>query len=115
MLYMSPRSAAIVIPSRWQSESVRGILASQCAMSASAPRPTNDRWRDAEGTHLSLFRQVEQVTQSTKSGALHPGTLTALRFVLIHHQPSTRTGCCLACRRRSWRHLWRRRRFPCVV
>jgi hypothetical protein len=45
----------------------------------------------------------------------HPGTLAALRFVLILHQPPTRTGCCPACRRHSWRHLWRRRRFPCVV
>jgi hypothetical protein len=45
----------------------------------------------------------------------HPGTLAALRFVLIHHQPPTRTGSCPACRRHSWRHLWRRRRFPCVV
>jgi hypothetical protein len=26
----------------------------------------------------------------------HPGTLAALRFVLIHHQPPTRTGCCPA-------------------
>jgi hypothetical protein len=49
-----------------------------------------------------------------RAGA-HPGTLSALRFVLIHHQPPTRTGCCPACRRRSWRHLWRRRRFPCVI
>ncbi|MGH3997466.1 MAG: hypothetical protein ACRDTJ_08390, partial [Pseudonocardiaceae bacterium] len=44
----------------------------------------------------------------------HPRLLAALRFVLIHHQP-TSTGRCRACRRVSWRGLWRRRRFPCVV
>ncbi len=45
----------------------------------------------------------------------HPGTLAALRFVLIHHQPPTRTGRCPACRRFTWHRLWRRRRFPCVI
>lgn len=40
--------------------------------------------------------------------------LAALRFVLVHHEP-TRAGRCRACRRASWRGLWRRRRFPCVV
>jgi hypothetical protein len=54
------------------------------------------------------------LTQLERAGQ-HPGTLAALRFVLIHHQPPTRTGRCPACRRRGWRHLWRRRRFPCVV
>jgi hypothetical protein len=54
------------------------------------------------------------LTQLERAGQ-HPGTLAALRFVLIHHQPPTRTGRCPACRRQGWRHLWRRRRFPCVV
>ncbi|MGH3934903.1 MAG: hypothetical protein ACRDS1_08015 [Pseudonocardiaceae bacterium] len=44
----------------------------------------------------------------------HPSLLAALRFVLIHHEP-TSAGRCRACRRVSWRGLWRRRRFPCVV
>jgi hypothetical protein len=44
----------------------------------------------------------------------HPGLLAAVRFVLVHHEP-TRLGRCRACRRVSWRGLWRRRRFPCVV
>ncbi len=43
----------------------------------------------------------------------HPRLLAALRFVLIHHEP-TPSGRCRACRRVSWRGLWRRRRFPCV-
>lgn len=54
------------------------------------------------------------LTQLERAGQ-HPGTLAALRFVLIHHQPPTRTGHCSACRRRTWRQVWRRRRFPCVV
>ena len=40
--------------------------------------------------------------------------VAALRFVLTHHQP-TPAGRCRACRRMSWRGLWRRRRFPCLV
>lgn len=44
----------------------------------------------------------------------HPRLLAAVRFVLVHHEPST-AGRCRACRRVSWRGLWRRRRFPCVV
>lgn len=44
-----------------------------------------------------------------------PGALAALRFVLTHHQPPTRTGHCPTCRRSSWRHPWRRRPFPCLV
>ena len=43
-----------------------------------------------------------------------PRLRAALRFVLIHHEPSA-AGRCRACRRMSWRGLWRRRRFPCVV
>ncbi|MGH3511424.1 MAG: hypothetical protein ACRDRB_04020 [Pseudonocardiaceae bacterium] len=45
----------------------------------------------------------------------HPGTLAALRFVLISHQPPTRTGRCPTCPRLSWHQLWRRRPFPCPV
>ncbi len=43
-----------------------------------------------------------------------PRLLAALRFVLVHHEP-TAAGRCRACRRVSWRGLWRRRRFPCVI
>jgi hypothetical protein len=44
----------------------------------------------------------------------HSRLLSALRFVLVHHQP-TPSGRCRACRRVGWRGLWRRRRFPCLV
>ncbi|MGH3984797.1 MAG: hypothetical protein ACRDST_19460 [Pseudonocardiaceae bacterium] len=44
-----------------------------------------------------------------------PGALGVLRAVLLDHQPPTRTGRCRACRRFSWRRLWRRRTFPCGV
>jgi hypothetical protein len=45
----------------------------------------------------------------------HPGAIAALRFVLIHHQPPSPTGRCRSCRRFTWRRLWRRRSFPCMV
>jgi hypothetical protein len=68
--------------------------------------------------HPDAHKMVSSVwttlTALEKTGQ-HPGILAALRFVLIHHQPPSRTGRCPACRRHSWRHLWRRRRFPCVV
>lgn len=57
---------------------------------------------------------MDQLTELEQAGQ-HPGTLAALRFVLIHHQPSTCTGFCPTCRRHSWRQRWRRRRFSCVV
>lgn len=44
-----------------------------------------------------------------------PGALGALRAVLLDHQPPTRAGRCRACRRFSWRLLWRRCPFPCGV
>jgi hypothetical protein len=44
----------------------------------------------------------------------HPRLLAAVRFVLVHHEP-TAAGRCRACRRGSWRSLRRRRRFPCLV
>ncbi|MGH3695625.1 MAG: hypothetical protein ACRDRX_16830 [Pseudonocardiaceae bacterium] len=43
----------------------------------------------------------------------HPRLLAAVRYVLLHHEPST-AGRCRAWRRVSWRGLWRRRRFPCL-
>ncbi len=67
--------------------------------------PTRKRWSARYGPRSPRWSGPGQ----------HPGTLAALRFVLIHHQPPTRNGCCPTCRRQSWRHLWRRRRFPCVI
>lgn len=45
----------------------------------------------------------------------HPGAIAALRFVLIHHQPPSATGRCRTCSRFTWRRLWRRQSFPCMV
>jgi hypothetical protein len=45
----------------------------------------------------------------------HTGAVAALRFVLIHHQPPSPAGRCRTCRRFTWRRLWCRRPFPCVV
>ncbi|MGH3899179.1 MAG: hypothetical protein ACRDTA_13250 [Pseudonocardiaceae bacterium] len=66
---------------------------------------------DAREVICSVWTALTALEQAGQ----HPGALAALRFVLIHHQPPTRTGHCPTCRRRSWRQLWRRRPFPCVV
>lgn len=58
--------------------------------------------------HLSLIRLgyrregVRRVLTAWDVGAL------------THHRP-TSGGRCRTCRRFSWRHLWRRRGFPCMV
>ncbi|MPZ67557.1 MAG: hypothetical protein GEU83_19365 [Pseudonocardiaceae bacterium] len=50
----------------------------------------------------------------TLGGEWDLGLVAALRFVLVHHQPDGQ-GRCGACRRKTARHLWRRRSWPCVV
>jgi hypothetical protein len=66
---------------------------------------------DAREVVSSVWTTLTELEQAGQ----HPGTLAALRFVLIHHQPPTPTGYCPTCRRHSWRQRWRRRRFPCVI
>lgn len=39
-------------------------------MTVPASPPTDDRWCDIEGTHISLFCQVEQVAETTHRGML---------------------------------------------
>ncbi|MGH3767015.1 MAG: hypothetical protein ACRDS0_06855 [Pseudonocardiaceae bacterium] len=39
-------------------------------MPAPASQPTNDRWCDIEGNHISLFCRVEQVASSPEPGCL---------------------------------------------
>ena len=39
-------------------------------MATETPRPVQDRWCDAEGTHISLFCWVEQVVEDPADGAL---------------------------------------------
>ncbi len=39
-------------------------------MPAHTPRPIPDRWRDAEGAHISLFCWIEQVADHPDSGTL---------------------------------------------
>ncbi len=62
-----------------------------------------------------LVRSVWDTLAELEQAGHHRGLINALRFVLVHHQPMTRTGRCRACRRLTWRHLWRSRAFPCVV
>jgi hypothetical protein len=40
--------------------------------------------------------------------------IAALRMLLLQHQPP-RYGRCRACPRTTWRTLWRRPRWPCLV
>lgn len=62
----------------------------------------------------SLVDSVWDTLAELERAGHHPRLLGALRFVLIHHEPTGR-GRCRACCRVRWRGLWRRRRFPCVV
>jgi hypothetical protein len=62
-----------------------------------------------------VVRSVWDTLADLERDGHHPGALAALRAVLIAHQPSTRAGRCRACRRFSWRRLWCRQTFPCLV
>jgi len=63
---------------------------------------------------LAVVESVWDTLAAFEAAGHHPRLVAALRFVLIHHEP-TAAGRCRACRRGNWRSLWRRRRFPCVV
>jgi hypothetical protein len=63
----------------------------------------------------TVVRTVWTTVDDLEREGHDPGVLAALRAVLIDHQPVPRTGRCRACPRLSWRRLWRRRRFPCLV
>lgn len=39
-------------------------------MRTQAPRSAHHRWRDVDGTHISLFRWVEQVIEDSDPGVL---------------------------------------------
>jgi hypothetical protein len=97
----------------------RGIEAA-----ATTPMPTADATLHLSARTLSWLAQRPQarlVVDSVwdtltklEAAGHHPRLLAAVRFVLAHHEP-TAAGRCRACRRVSWRGLWRRRRFPCLV
>ncbi|MGH8571884.1 MAG: hypothetical protein ACREX8_04820 [Gammaproteobacteria bacterium] len=61
-----------------------------------------------------MVRSVWDTLTELETAGHHPRLIAGLRFVLVHHAP-TRALRCRTCRRRGWRSLWRRRRFPCVV
>ena len=77
--------------------------------------PTRTVARLADQPHARrVVRSVwDKITELERAGH-HPDTLATLRNVLTSHQPSP-TGRCRTCRRRTWRHLWRRPTFPCMV
>jgi hypothetical protein len=59
----------------------------------------------------TLVRSVwSQLTEWERAPGQDPGVIAALRFILIDHQPLTRTGRCRTCPRFSWQRWWRRRR-----
>ena len=62
-----------------------------------------------------LVRSVWDELAKLERAGQHPDTIAALRVVLLHHQPPTGTGRCRTCRRFTWRHLWCRPPFPCIV
>ncbi|MGH3784103.1 MAG: hypothetical protein ACRDRO_26665 [Pseudonocardiaceae bacterium] len=91
---------------------------------ATTPMPTADATLHLSARTLSWLAQRPQarlvvdsvwdtLTELEAAGH-HRRLLAAVRFVLAHHEP-TAAGRCRACRRVSWRGLWRRRRFPCLV
>ncbi|MGH3810362.1 MAG: hypothetical protein ACRDRU_27825 [Pseudonocardiaceae bacterium] len=63
--------------------------------------------------HAAVRSVWDKLTELEQAGH-HPDPIAALRSVLAAHQ-STRAGRCRTCRRGTWRHLWRRRPFPCIV
>ena len=91
---------------------------------ATVPRPRVDAtlclstrtlaWLVPRPLDLTVVESVWNTLAELEAAGHCPRLVTAVRFVLIHHEP-TRAGRCRACRRASWRRLWRRRRFPCVV
>jgi hypothetical protein len=71
-------------------------------------------WLAERPVALAVIESVWDTLAELEAAGHPPRLLAALRFVLIHHAP-TRAGHCRACRRMSWRKLWRRRQFPCLV
>jgi hypothetical protein len=71
-------------------------------------------WLAERPVALAVVESVWETLAELEATGHHSRLVAALRFVLAHHGP-TRAGRCCACRRVSWRGLWRRRRFPCVV
>ncbi len=71
-------------------------------------------WLAPHPLALTVVTSVCDTLTELETAGHHPRLIAGLRFVLVHHAP-TRALCCRACRRKGWRSLWRRRRFPCVV
>jgi hypothetical protein len=72
--------------------------------------------RPTPAARLLVDRVWTTLTERLRSGRhSNPRALDALITQLLEHQPSPRTGRCLACPHYSWRHRWQRPRFPCMV
>jgi hypothetical protein len=88
------------------------------------PMPTGDAtlhlstrtvtWLANQPHARRLVRSVWDTLTELERAGQHPEAIAALRRVLTYHQP-TPAGRCRTCPRFTWRHLWRRRAFPCMV
>jgi hypothetical protein len=91
---------------------------------STTPMPTGDAtpqllpqtvtWLAKHAHARRVIRSVWDKLTELEHAGHHPDTITALRSVLTHHQP-TPAGRCPTCRRLPWHHLWRRQPFPCMV
>jgi hypothetical protein len=72
-------------------------------------------WLGDRAAASAPVRAVWTTLDELEHAGDHPGVVDALRAVLLDHQPVPGSGRCSACRRLSWRRLWRRRPFPCRV
>ena len=95
----------------WDSASTRPIARVDATLCLSARTLA---WLVPRPLDLAVVESVWETLAELEATGHSPRLVAALRFVLIHHEP-TRVGRCRACRRGTWRSLWRRRRFPCVV
>jgi hypothetical protein len=91
---------------------------------AATPMPTVDTtlhlsartvsWLDRRPQARLVVDSVWDTLTELEAAGHDQRLLAAVRFVLVHHEP-TAAGRCRTCRRGSWRSLWCRRRFPCMV
>jgi hypothetical protein len=75
---------------------------------------TTVRWLDGLPRHGNPVGAVWNRLAELEDAGQDHRLITALRTVLVRHQPP-RYGRCPACPRATWRKLWRHPPWPCVV
>jgi hypothetical protein len=85
---------------------------------------TTVRWLDGLPRHGNPVGAVWNRLAELEAAGQDDRLITALRSVLVRHQPPHYGRCldgrcldgrCLACPRATWRKLWRRPSWPCMV